>query len=70
MCQTAGDVAHKIVDYNFGDIENGILIYYWIVAGDGFESHDKTLIDGFERTSSKNIKLNMDQIQYCVRNSK
>ena len=59
MCQTASDVAHKMVD--FGDIENGILIHKdLIIAGDDFESHDKTLIDVFERASSRNIKFNRD----------
>ena len=44
MCQTASDMAHKMVDYNFGDIENVILIHDdLIIAGDDFESHDKTL---------------------------
>ena len=64
MCQTASDVPHKMVDNNFGDIENVILIHDLIV--DGFKSHDKTPIDGFERASSKNIKFNRDLIQYCV----
>ena len=68
MYKTASDVAHKMVDYNFGDIENVILINDdLIIAGDAFESHDKTLIDVFERTSSRNIKFNIDKIQYCVR---
>ena len=48
MCQTASDVAHKMVDYNFGDIENVISIHDdLIIAGDDFESHHKTLIDVF-----------------------
>ena len=42
MFQTASDVAHKMVDYNFGDIENGILIHDDLIIGvDDFESHDK-----------------------------
>ena len=42
------------MDYNFGDIENQISIHDdLIIAGDDFESHDKTLIDVFERASSK-----------------
>ena len=40
MCQTASDVAHKMVDYNFGDIENVIPIHDdLIIAGDDFEIH-------------------------------
>ena len=67
MCQTASDVAHKLVEYNFGDIENVILIHEdLIIAGDDFESHDKTPIDVFERASTRNIKFNRDEIQYCV----
>ena len=59
MCQTAIDVAKKMVDYNFGDIENVIAIHDGlIIAGDDFESNDKTLIDVFERAKSRNIKLN------------
>ena len=61
MCQTASDVAHKMVDYNFGDIVNVILIHAdLIVAGDDFESHDKTFIDILERASSRNTKFNTD----------
>ena len=61
MCQTASDVAHKMVDYNFGDIENVILIHDdFIIAGDDFESHDKTLIYVFEWASARNIKFNSD----------
>ena len=60
MCQTASDVAHKMVDHNFGDIENVILSYDdLIIAGDDFESHDKTLIYVFERATSINIKFNI-----------
>ena len=56
MCQTASDVAHKMVGYNFGDIENVILIHDdLIIGGDDFESHDKTLIDVCERASLRNI---------------
>ena len=67
MCQTASDVAHKMVDFNFGDIENVILIHDdLIIAGDDFETHDKTLIDVFEWVSSRNIKFNRELIQYCV----
>ena len=59
MCQTASDMAHEMVDYNFGDIENGILIHDdLIMAGDDFESYDKTVIDVFEKASSRNIKFN------------
>ena len=58
MCQTASDMAHKM-DYNFGDIENVILIHDdLIIAGDDLESHDKTLIDVFERASSRKIQFN------------
>ena len=50
MCQTASDVPHKMVDYNFGDIENVSSIHDDLkIAGDVFESHDKTLIDVFAR---------------------
>ena len=47
MFQTASDVAEKMVDFNFGDIENVILFHDDLInAGDDFETHDKTLIDG------------------------
>ena len=59
MCQAATDMAHKMVDFNFGDIENVIWIHDdLIIAGDDFESHDKTLIDVFERASSRNVEFN------------
>ena len=59
MCQTTSDMAHKMVDYNFGDIENVILIHDDLtIAGDDFESHDKTLIDVFEQVRSRYIKFN------------
>ena len=58
MCQTASDVAHKMMDYNFGDIENVISFHDdLIIAGDDFESHDKILINVFERASLRNIKF-------------
>ena len=61
MCQTASDVAHKMVDINFSDIENVIPIHDdLIIAGDDFKSNEKTLIDVFERASSRNIKFNRD----------
>ena len=61
MCQTASDVAHKMVDYNFGDIEHVILIHDdLIIGGDDFECNDKTLIDVFEKASWRNIKFNTD----------
>ena len=41
MCQTVSDVAQQMVDYNFGDINS----WWLVIAGDDFESHDKTLID-------------------------
>ena len=45
-----------MVDYNSGDNENVILIHdNWLIRGDDFESHDKTLIDAFKRASSRNI---------------
>ena len=34
MCQTASDVAHQMVDYNFGDIENVILIHDDLIVAD------------------------------------
>ena len=57
MCQIASDVAWKMVDYNFGDIGNMILIHDdLIIAADDFETHDKTLIDVFfERARSRNV---------------
>ena len=39
MCQTASDVAHKMVDFNFGDIEKVILIHDdLIIRGNDFLS--------------------------------
>ena len=61
MGQTASAMAHNMVDYNFGDIENVISIHVdVIIAGDDFKSHDKTLIDVFGRASSSNIKLDIN----------
>ena len=54
MCQTASELAKKMVDYNFGDIENLILIHDdLIITGDDFESHDTTLTDIFEMARSR-----------------
>ena len=54
MCQTANEVLEKMLDYNFGDIENVTLIHDdLIIAGDDFESHDKTFIEVFKTDRSR-----------------
>ena len=56
-----------MVDYNFGDIKNVISIHDDLIsAGGDFESNDKTLIDVFERASSRKFKFTGDLIQYFV----
>jgi len=54
----------RMVDDNFGDIENVLPIHDdLIIAGKDYDEHDKTLRRVFERARAKNIKFNRSKIQ-------
>lgn len=63
----ASDVAQKMVNENFGDIENVTPVHDdLIIGGATQEEHDIALLKVLQRARERNIKFNFKKLQLCV----
>ena len=60
----ASEVAQKMVEEHFGDVEGELPVYDDIIAGKTEIEHDRTLHKVLEIARERNIKFNKNKIQY------